>query len=358
MGGHQGLRHQRPGQPASTSRRSRPTAVRTPTRWPRARSGSDAVRLRVVVLAQRRRSPTASRRTTRSASSRSRSATPRTAVARRHAGAVPRRRQPGRQLLARRPAAATTSPPTRSKDIAAGACMGDGILMDISDREHPVVTEQVRDTENFAFWHSATFNNAGTKVVFTDELGGGGAADLQPDDRARQGRQRHLRHRRRGQAASSRATSRSRGPVQHRELRGPQRLADPGRGQGHHGPGLVPGRHLGLGLHRLRATRRRSPGSTGARSPPTGSSSAARGRRTTTTATSTPTTSRRASTCCRIDNESAGGRRAPPLRRVQPAEPAQLQRLTSDDTDRLRSRCGGAGACVACGPGHPRRLAP
>ncbi|WP_227748325.1 carbohydrate-binding protein [Oerskovia douganii] len=62
-----------------------------------------------------------------------------------------------------------------SKDLAAGACMGDGILMDISDRAHPVVTEVVRDTTNFAFWHSATFNNAGTKVVFTDELGGGGA---------------------------------------------------------------------------------------------------------------------------------------------------------------------------------------
>ncbi|WP_154797614.1 carbohydrate-binding protein [Cellulosimicrobium protaetiae] len=60
-----------------------------------------------------------------------------------------------------------------SKDLAAGACMGDGVLMDISDRAHPVVTEVVRDTENFAFWHSATFNNAGTKVVFTDELGGG-----------------------------------------------------------------------------------------------------------------------------------------------------------------------------------------
>ncbi|RYP82854.1 hypothetical protein EKO23_20860 [Nocardioides guangzhouensis] len=67
-----------------------------------------------------------------------------------------------------------------SKDIAAGACMGDGILMDISDREHPVVTEQVRDTTNFAFWHSATFNNAGTKVVFTDELGGGGAPTCNP----------------------------------------------------------------------------------------------------------------------------------------------------------------------------------
>ena len=62
-----------------------------------------------------------------------------------------------------------------SKDIAAGACMGDGVLMDISDRKQPVITEQVRDTENFAFWHSATFNNTGTKVVFTDELGGGGA---------------------------------------------------------------------------------------------------------------------------------------------------------------------------------------
>jgi hypothetical protein len=68
-----------------------------------------------------------------------------------------------------------------AKDIAAGACMGDGILMDISDREHPVVTEQVRDTENFAFWHSATFNNTGTKVVFTDELGGGGAPTCNPE---------------------------------------------------------------------------------------------------------------------------------------------------------------------------------
>ncbi|MBB5909749.1 hypothetical protein BKA25_004065 [Actinoalloteichus hymeniacidonis] len=62
------------------------------------------------------------------------------------------------------------------KDLAAGACMGDGILLDITDREAPVVTEQVRDDVNFAFWHSATFNNEGTKVVFTDELGGGGAA--------------------------------------------------------------------------------------------------------------------------------------------------------------------------------------
>ena len=65
-------------------------------------------------------------------------------------------------------------------DLAAGACMGDGILMDISDREKPVVIDTVRDTANFAFWHSATFNNDGTKVVFTDELGGGGQPTCNP----------------------------------------------------------------------------------------------------------------------------------------------------------------------------------
>ena len=68
-----------------------------------------------------------------------------------------------------------------SRDIAAGACMGDGVLIDISDREAPVVTETVQDLENFAFWHSATFNDSGTKVVFTDELGGGGAPTCNPD---------------------------------------------------------------------------------------------------------------------------------------------------------------------------------
>lgn len=63
-----------------------------------------------------------------------------------------------------------------AKGIAAGACMGDGIIMDISDPVTPRVVERVQDTVNFAFWHSATFNQAGTKVVFTDELGGGGRA--------------------------------------------------------------------------------------------------------------------------------------------------------------------------------------
>ncbi|MFF2847878.1 LVIVD repeat-containing protein [Streptomyces sp. NPDC058001] len=63
-----------------------------------------------------------------------------------------------------------------SKDLAAGACMGDGILMSIKDPEHPKVIDVVQDNVNFAFWHSATFNQDADKVVFTDELGGGGAA--------------------------------------------------------------------------------------------------------------------------------------------------------------------------------------
>ncbi|MGH9334901.1 MAG: LVIVD repeat-containing protein, partial [Vicinamibacteria bacterium] len=56
--------------------------------------------------------------------------------------------------------------------LAAGACSGNGILLDISDPANPVRLDQVTDP-TFAYWHSATFNNDGTKVVFTDEWGGG-----------------------------------------------------------------------------------------------------------------------------------------------------------------------------------------
>jgi hypothetical protein len=56
--------------------------------------------------------------------------------------------------------------------LAAGACSGNGILLDISDPVKPVRLDAVED-KNFAFWHSATFNNDGTKVIFTDEWGGG-----------------------------------------------------------------------------------------------------------------------------------------------------------------------------------------
>jgi hypothetical protein len=56
--------------------------------------------------------------------------------------------------------------------LAAGACSGNGILMDISDPVNPVRLDHVVD-KNFAYWHSATFNNDGSKVIFTDEWGGG-----------------------------------------------------------------------------------------------------------------------------------------------------------------------------------------
>lgn len=56
--------------------------------------------------------------------------------------------------------------------IAAGACSGNGILFDISDPLNPKRMDVVVDT-GFAYWHSATFNNDGTKVLFTDEWGGG-----------------------------------------------------------------------------------------------------------------------------------------------------------------------------------------
>jgi uncharacterized protein (DUF305 family) len=57
-------------------------------------------------------------------------------------------------------------------DIAAGACSGNGILFDISDPLKPKRIHEVVDT-GFAYWHSATFNNDGSKVIFTDEWGGG-----------------------------------------------------------------------------------------------------------------------------------------------------------------------------------------
>ena len=58
------------------------------------------------------------------------------------------------------------------EDLAAGACMGEGVLIDISDPANPYVITSVTDS-NFAFYHSATFTNDGKRVVFTDELGGG-----------------------------------------------------------------------------------------------------------------------------------------------------------------------------------------
>ncbi len=81
------------------------------------------------------------------------------------------------------------SGPTQCHDItvypaiglAGGACGGYGLLLDISDPTNPTRIGAVSDS-NFAYWHSATFNNDGTKILFTDEWGGGGQPKCRATD--------------------------------------------------------------------------------------------------------------------------------------------------------------------------------
>ena len=65
--------------------------------------------------------------------------------------------------------------------LAAGACSGNGLLLDIKDPVNPKRVDAVNDP-NYSYWHSASFSNDGTKVVFTDEWGGGLGARCRPND--------------------------------------------------------------------------------------------------------------------------------------------------------------------------------
>ncbi len=65
--------------------------------------------------------------------------------------------------------------------LAAGACAGNGILLDIKDPANPKRIDSVND-KNYAYWHSASFSNDGKKVVFTDEWGGGMGARCREND--------------------------------------------------------------------------------------------------------------------------------------------------------------------------------
>ncbi len=92
------------------------------------------------------------------------------------------------QMQARRDDRPRTGP-TQCHDItvypaiglAGGACEGYGLLIDIRDPVNPVRIGAVSDS-NFSYWHSATWNNDGTKLMFTDEWGGGGAPKCRADD--------------------------------------------------------------------------------------------------------------------------------------------------------------------------------
>jgi hypothetical protein len=65
--------------------------------------------------------------------------------------------------------------------LAGGACEGYGLLLDIRDKTNPIRIDAVSDS-NFSYWHSATFNNDGTKVLFSDEWGGGGGPKCRATD--------------------------------------------------------------------------------------------------------------------------------------------------------------------------------
>ena len=65
--------------------------------------------------------------------------------------------------------------------LAAGACSGNGIVLDIKDPVHPKRLDAVNDP-NYSYWHSASFSNGGDKVVFTDEWGGGLGARCRAND--------------------------------------------------------------------------------------------------------------------------------------------------------------------------------
>jgi hypothetical protein len=87
------------------------------------------------------------------------------------------------------PGDAPRAGPTQCHDItlypaiglAGGACEGYGLLLDISDPVNPKRIAAVSDS-NFAYWHSATFNNDGSKILFTDEWGGGGQSKCRTSD--------------------------------------------------------------------------------------------------------------------------------------------------------------------------------
>jgi hypothetical protein len=85
------------------------------------------------------------------------------------------------KMFGEQPAASGPRPgPNQCHDItlypairrAGGACAGYGLLLDITDPAHPVRLNAVADS-NFSYWHSATFNNDGSKILFSDEWGGG-----------------------------------------------------------------------------------------------------------------------------------------------------------------------------------------
>ena len=167
--------------------------------------------------------------------------------------------------------------------LAGGACGGYGLLLDIKDVQNPKRIGAVADS-NFSYWHSATFNNDGTKILFSDEWGGGGQPKCRTTDKPEWGADAIFTLVD-GKMVFQSYYKMPAAQTQVRELRGPQRLADPDPGPRRDGAGVVPGRHLGVRLDRPEAPEGDRASSTAARWIPPRWATAARGRSTGTTAT-------------------------------------------------------------------------
>ena len=129
--------------------------------------------------------------------------------------------------------------------LAGGACSGYGLLLNIKDPVHPVRLDAASDS-NFAFWHSATFNNDASKMIFTDEWGGGTQAKCRATDPINWGADRLLTidH---GKLTAVGYYKNACCAGTDRELRGAQWEPGAGSGPFHHHAGVVSGRRLGGG---------------------------------------------------------------------------------------------------------------
>ena len=130
--------------------------------------------------------------------------------------------------------------------LAGGACGGYGLLLDIKDVANPKRIDQAADI-NMSFWHSATFSNDGTKILFSDEWGGGSQPRCRETDKLEWGANATL-HDRQRQDEFQELLQDSGGADVVRELRRAQRVSDPDSRARGDGPGLVSRWDLGVRL--------------------------------------------------------------------------------------------------------------
>ncbi len=148
--------------------------------------------------------------------------------------------------------------------LRGGACSGYGLLLNIKDPVHPVRLQAVSDS-NFSFWHSATFSNDASKLIFTDEWGGGTQPKCRATDPKDWGADalfsiHHDTLTHAGYYKMPAAQTEQENCVAHNGS------LDPGAGSRHHGPGVVSGRRLRRSTSPIPPIPRRSPTSIAARS--------------------------------------------------------------------------------------------